>query len=150
MYSSLDIAKYIIYHCNCIDRPITNSKLNSLLYFVQGLYLSIYNKPCFSEEIMLCDFGICIQNVYDEYKIFGNNIIYRINNDNFDYILDVDKEFIDMIINTLSKYSSTSLYHMLITSLDRIPLIINRPIRINKYDLRENFVNKYITKGEGL
>lgn len=68
---------------------------------------------------MLCDFGICIQNVYDEYKIFGNNIIYRINNDNFDYILDVDKEFIDMIINTLSKYSSTSLYHMLITSLNR-------------------------------
>lgn len=150
MYSSLDIAKYIIYHCNCIDRPITNSKLNSLLYFVQGLYLSIYNKPCFSEEIMLCDFGICIQNVYDEYKIFGNNIIYRINNDNFDYILEVDKEFIDMIINILSEYSSTSLYHMLITSLDRIPSMINRPIRINKYDLKENFVNKYIMKGEGL
>ena len=144
MYSSLDIAKYIIYHCNCIDRPITNSKLNSLLYFIQGLYLSIYNKPCFIEEIILYDFGICIQNVYDEYKIFGNNIIYRINNDNFDYILDVDKEFIDMIINTLSEYSSTSLYRMLITSLDRIPLIISKSIRINKYDLRENFVNKYI------
>ena len=91
MYSSLDIAKYIIYYCNIINKPVTNIKLQNLLYFIQGLYLAIYNQPYFREEIMLCDFGICIQNVYDEYKIFGNNIIYRVDNSGFGNILDIDK-----------------------------------------------------------
>lgn len=147
MYSSMNVAKYVIYYCNHIDKPITNIKLQNLLYFIQGLYLAIYNKSCFEEDIMLCEFGIYIPIVYNEYKIFGNNLIYRVENKDLYNILDNDKKFINMIVDVLSNYSSTYLLNMSMKSLSRKFFSTINPIRINKYDMKENFINKYIMKG---
>lgn len=86
--------------------------------------------------------------VYNEYKIFGNNLIYRVENKDLYNILDSDKKFINMIVDVLSNYSSTYLLNMSIKSLNRKFFSTINPIRINKYDMKENFINKYIVKGE--
>ncbi len=38
MYNALDVAKYIITYCKKNQKPISNLKLQKLLYFVQSQF----------------------------------------------------------------------------------------------------------------
>ena len=51
MYRALDVAEYVIRKANAIDDPISNLKLQKILYFIQAEFLITKNRPCFREEI---------------------------------------------------------------------------------------------------
>lgn len=82
-YSALDIARYIINYSIDIGKPVSNLKLQKLLYFVQGNFLRILKKPCFYENIEAWKYGPVVPNVYSEFKMYGSNDIPKILNYNY-------------------------------------------------------------------
>lgn len=75
MYSALDIANYIIEFSKKIGAPVSNLKLQKLLYYVQAAFLVECNKKCFREKILAWNYGPVVKEVYDYYKGYGRENI---------------------------------------------------------------------------
>lgn len=71
-YSALEVAKYVINHEHNEDRPITNLRLQKLLYFVQAKVLVETGEPCFEDEMEAWEYGPVVPIVYEAYKKYGN------------------------------------------------------------------------------
>ena len=57
IYNALDIARYIINYSIDNSYPVSNLKLQKLLYYVQANFLVNKNKQCFYQEILNWDYG---------------------------------------------------------------------------------------------
>lgn len=53
------------------DKQMTQMKLNKLVYFAQGWYLAINDKPLFDEDVQAWQHGPVIPSLYHEFKHFG-------------------------------------------------------------------------------
>lgn len=101
-YAAIDIARYVINYSWEIDAPMSNLKLQKILYLIQGNFLRIFNKPCFFDEIEAWKFGPVVPNVYSEFKRYGSNYINKI-----DYFYEfypnklepIKKKYVDNIDN---------------------------------------------------
>lgn len=80
MYSASDIAKMIINWCSFYKIPITNLKLQKLLYFVQGEFLKTRNARLISDDFYAWQLGPVVPNVYYEYAIYSSSQIPSIQN----------------------------------------------------------------------
>lgn len=65
-YSAVTIAMYILRKCTLQNKPLTNIKLQKMLFMIQKEYLKCYNL-CFYENIEAWDFGPCVPKVYYRY-----------------------------------------------------------------------------------
>ncbi|NET61813.1 MAG: DUF4065 domain-containing protein [Symploca sp. SIO2E6] len=74
MMECLDIAKLFIVQASQdgLSRDMTNMKVNKLLYYLQCLYLALYEEPLFEDEIQAWVHGPVCPPVYTEYKEFKN------------------------------------------------------------------------------
>lgn len=70
-----DIAKYIISRFQDSEEPITNMKIQKLLYYVQGWHLGLYNIPAFTQELQAWVHGPVQHDVYREYQEYSWNPI---------------------------------------------------------------------------
>lgn len=109
MYSALTIAQYIIKHELDKDRPVTNLRLQKLLYFIQGSFYTLFNKECFYDKIEAWDYGPAIPSIHFEYSVFGSCTIFDFNKEDIEKISDYHKECINLILDICSKYSTKSL-----------------------------------------
>lgn len=87
MYSACDIASWFIYKTNAeikenvadnddfeVYEGITHLKLQKLLYYAQGVSLSMRNgQKLFDEKILAWEHGPVVKEVYDVYKNNGRN-----------------------------------------------------------------------------
>lgn len=90
MYKAISVAKYIINYSNSIDSPISNLKLQKLLYYVQAAFLVEDNKKCFDDEIVAWAFGPVVPEVYQAYRVCGRKSIPQQENEKEAY-LDLNK-----------------------------------------------------------
>ena len=121
VFRALDIADFYISLANDIpDNQIDNLKLNKLLFFAQGWYLSKFNRPLFSDEIQAWDLGPVVPDVYHIFKCCGGNDIEepyeefdenRLNGDEISLLIDVYNEY--------GKYTGWALKNM--THLEGTP-----------------------------
>ena len=65
--SAHDIAKFIIQKS---QTPISNLKLQKLLYYAQGWHLGIYEEPIFTEQIQAWIHGPVVPAVFQTYREF--------------------------------------------------------------------------------
>jgi len=72
---SLDVAKYILAHFDSVGSPITNLKLQKLVYYSQAWALAIHDEPLFTEEIEAWVHGPVTPSVFKEYREFRWNPI---------------------------------------------------------------------------
>lgn len=125
MYKAIDVARHIINYLNNSGKTVSNLKLQKLLYFVQGFYLALLDKPCFDDVIEAWDFGPVVPNVYREFKRFGSNsiptvkLVYDFGGDlptRSEYVdvitEELDLHLINQIVDTLSQYSASALVDM--------------------------------------
>ena len=68
-----DVAKFFIGYAteqakNGQGEPMTNLRLQQLLYLAQGWHLARYGKPLFEEEIKAWPCGPVVPEVYEAYK----------------------------------------------------------------------------------
>lgn len=90
MYKAISVAKYIINYSNSIDSPISNLKLQKLLYYVQAAFLVEDDKKCFDDEIVAWAFGPVVPEVYQVYRVFGRKNIPQ-QEDEKEAYLDLEK-----------------------------------------------------------
>jgi len=75
MYKPLDIAAYIVRLSEKIGEPITNMKLQKLIYYVFAWYAVEKGEKLFDEPILAWKYGPVITSVYEVYKDFGADVI---------------------------------------------------------------------------
>ena len=68
MLTCFDIAKYFVWLSNQTGLPVSNLKLQKLVYYAQGVYLALCKKPLFSEEIQAWDLGPVTPPLYRHYR----------------------------------------------------------------------------------
>ncbi len=74
-YSALEIAQYIITRCFDLNQPVSNLKLQKLLYF---LWIEFYKKTgrwIFSDNICAWQLGPVVPEVYYEYCSYAGSPI---------------------------------------------------------------------------
>lgn len=81
-YSVNDIALWLINRDNSeTDKkdpePLGLLKLNKLLYYCQGAYLAIFDKPLFDAVIQAWEFGPVVPKVYKAFKGIEPKEIYK-------------------------------------------------------------------------
>lgn len=109
MYSALEVANFIVKYSNDKNMPISNLKLQKLMYFVQAEFLVETGKPCFSEEIEAWDFGPVVPVVYRKYRVYGSANIPYFSMSLFSIISSTDRERIIEMIKQCARYSASKL-----------------------------------------
>lgn len=69
------VADYIIHFSHEHGDPITNLKLQKLLYYAQAWYLALYDKPLFDDDFEAWVHGPVLPKIYRKYKQFAWNPI---------------------------------------------------------------------------
>ena len=77
MLSCFDVANYFL---SLVDEDcgdlMSNLKLQKLLYYAQGLWLSIKGQPLFNENLEAWAYGPVVPEVYHQYKHFGHQPLF--------------------------------------------------------------------------
>ena len=66
-----DVGRYFLYLANQERKPITNKKLQKLVYYAQAWSLVLNNKKLFSDPIEAWVHGPAVRSLYVRYKKFG-------------------------------------------------------------------------------
>lgn len=110
MYSALDVAKYIVDYTYDHGNPVSNLRLQKILYFVQAEFLVSKGRPCFQEKILAWNLGPVVREVYHEYRIFGSASIASTGTENQEYNISTsDRETINGMVDQCDQYSTPQL-----------------------------------------
>jgi uncharacterized phage-associated protein len=95
---ALQVAEYFIDKANQERKPITNKKLQKLVYYAQAWSLVLKNKKLFDEKIEAWVHGPAIKSLYVEYKKFGFNLIEKkADNASLKNLSSADKKLLDEV-----------------------------------------------------
>ena len=68
-----DVADYFLF---LVDDPsgdnLSNLKLQKLVYYAQGFYLAIHDRPLFDDAICAWEHGPVVPSLYRRYKKYGS------------------------------------------------------------------------------
>ncbi len=105
-YDALEVAKYIIAVCTLRQKPISNLKLQNVLYFVWIDFYKKTGRKLFFDNICAWQFGPVVPIVYYEYCPYAGRSITRYESAQIE---NCDEEIIDEI---LERYMDASAYEL--------------------------------------
>lgn len=112
-YDVNEIAKKIIAKVD-IDAGdvITNLKLQKLLYYVQGFYLAVFDKPLYDDEIEAWMYGPVVPSVYDYYASQGKSPLY--NDDSYTPIslAEEEEDLFNQVYDAYGQFSAVKLMNL--------------------------------------
>lgn len=117
VYRAIDIAKYIINKSIDNAHPVSNLKLQKLLYYVQAASLVEQGKEMFQDELIAWMYGPVAEDVYDEYKF---NSRYNIT-EKEDIAVKIDDKSKALIDKVLEKKSDFSAYELANKTHEELP-----------------------------
>lgn len=109
MYSAQDVVNFVLQTHRSFGCSVNNFKLQQILYFVQANFLTMHNRPCFSDNIEAWDIGPVVPSVYERYKCYGSDAIPKEEYSNAPEISYVDRYLIEGIVTTCMNYSAEEL-----------------------------------------
>jgi uncharacterized phage-associated protein len=121
-YPSSVIASWFVNQSILEDVQLTPMKLQKLVYFAHGLFLSETGDPLIAESVQAWQYGPVISGIYHQYKFIGNKDIKS--HPLFDWLLKdtvldeanrVDSEtegYLRLIWDTLKPYSAIELSNL--------------------------------------
>jgi uncharacterized phage-associated protein len=101
--SALTVADYFLYKANKEKKPLTNKKLQKLVYYAQAWSLVLNNKKLFSEPIEAWVHGPAVRSLYGQYKSFGFNPIIKNVEESSLKVSVKDKELLDQVWDIYGK-----------------------------------------------
>lgn len=116
-----ELARYIIRHFQEAGDPITNLKLQKLLYYVQGWTLALLNRPAFADDMQSWVHGPVQPSVYGNYKAYRWNAIVGEVED-----AQLDPQFEGLVLEVLRIYGVDSAYELELRTHSEAPWIIAR------------------------
>ncbi|WP_072684032.1 Panacea domain-containing protein [Holdemania sp. Marseille-P2844] len=153
-----DVARYIINYCNDSNIPVSNLKLQKLLYFVQGVSFAAFGEACFTSEFEAWSFGPVMPEVYHEFKVFGSNSIPKVETyydftDPHDIVKTFDESVLDsntkllveLVVKMFKNYSSTKLVSMTHAQAPWADVYEpdQKSIKITNESIKKYFQNQY-------
>ena len=117
MISAKILAKYLMHLMQEIqgeDYDVTSMKLQKLLYYCQGYSLALTGKPIFADFIEAWTHGPVVDDVYQEYKKYRDNIIPVAEINEFNEIDETTKSIAKMVVDEkkwLSGYALSDATH---------------------------------------
>lgn len=115
-YSSMSVANYIVNSAIDKEKPVSNLKLQKLLYYVQAASLVENNVPMFDDDISAWKYGPVVETVYHAFKHFVGAPIDECNSANIEYLDDtdsvdelisgIDKKMIDKVVKSYEEYAA--------------------------------------------
>lgn len=116
-HTALQVAKWFLaYNRNAMNDEgadyISNLKLQKLLYYAQGSFLAVKDKPLFTDEIVAWQHGPVVENIYHEYKANGANGIRFDEDFDFSQFTDEENELLSEVYDTFGQYSAWKLRNM--------------------------------------
>lgn len=95
-YSAMDIAKYIVTSCYNLNKPVSNLKLQKMLYYLWVDFYKLTERKLFLDNICAWQLGPVVPEVYYEFCSYAGNPIRLI----YSVATSVeDKEKLDKIID---------------------------------------------------
>ncbi|MCI7126190.1 MAG: DUF4065 domain-containing protein [Agathobaculum sp.] len=112
MYTAKQVARYIINKCSVEENPVSNLKLQKLLYFVWVEYRKSAHARLFNDKIFAWQFGPVVPEVYYDYCAYGGmDIDVRYNGDEIG-IAEEDAAVLDASLAKYRNYSVSRLVDM--------------------------------------
>ncbi|MCH5271593.1 MAG: DUF4065 domain-containing protein [Lachnospiraceae bacterium] len=105
-YSALEVARYIISRCASLNRPISNLKLQKVLYFVWVDFYRKTGRMLFDDNICAWQLGPVVPEVYYEYCSYAGTPIFLLYTTT---IAPRDREMLDDIISDYLPISANEL-----------------------------------------
>lgn len=115
MISALDIAIYVIGKYWKVGQPITNLKLQKIMYYIQGYSFRLLRGELYSEKIYRWPYGPVVPEVYFYFNEYRNNSLPEPSYDQFQDAIDAIKsdkialEIIDRIIEASYSLSAAQM-----------------------------------------
>ena len=110
MLSAFDVAEYFLTIAERQDKePITNLKLQKLLYYAQGFHLAMFGKPLFKEAIERWTYGPVVPEVYHAYKTYGSGTIEYPPEVDFSKFEEETREFLEEVYAARGQYTAWAL-----------------------------------------
>lgn len=100
---ALDVGRYFIYLANQENKPITNKKLQKLVYYSQAWSLVLNKKKLIKEPIEAWVHGPAVRSLYVKYKKFGFSPIQEVVKPDSIKISSKTKELLDEIWKVYGK-----------------------------------------------
>ncbi len=166
-YKALQVSQHIINYSIENGIPITNLKLQKLLYYTQAAFLLEYDEPCFEEEIEHWRHGPVVSKVYSEYKRYIDKNISDTQTECLDMYIDANaniavrritydvesfyEEDIDLINNIIDSYRNIEPWELVDKTHQEDPwintstneVITNESIREYFYTNRDRIYGDY-------
>ncbi len=102
----------ISYIFECVEE-ITPLALQKMLYYVQGIYMALFEEELFEEECLAWAHGPVFRKVYDVFKNFRYNPIddirFSMFQNRFHELSDTEKKVIDLVVESFGVYSGKTL-----------------------------------------
>ena len=112
-YDVYKIANSLLRLADDQDDPMTNMKLQKMLYYEQGYHLVYFGTPLFDEEIEAWLYGPVVPSVYNKYKKHGHRQIdYDKRIPEVDFQDDKEYAMYIKVYNVFSIYSAIGLMNM--------------------------------------
>lgn len=150
MYSARDIAKWFLIKDRSENKEleISNLKLQKLLYYAQGVYLAITNKPLFSDEIVAWQHGPVVKNIYYDFCENGRDVIdYNPEEEDIDIIKKIEydenaRDTLEFVAEEFGQYTGWKLREM--THQEKPWLSTRNNCVINNDIIKDYFVSEVI------
>lgn len=117
-HTAKDVAKWVLqYNQTEMEQaieaiePISNLKLQKLLYYLQGVFLGLTDQVLFSDKILAWAHGPVVEEVYQEYRRFGAAGITRIEEPEETYT-EEEKYLMAQVLDEFGQYSAWGLRNM--------------------------------------
>lgn len=112
MNKSLDVAAYLVKLSNEIGEPLTNMKLQKLLYYAYAWYAVEKNAPLFEDKIFAWKYGPVVEPVYESYRVYGADVIKEIKGGDPEKLDSDTKLLIEDIFNVYGNKTAIELVNL--------------------------------------
>ncbi len=112
--NALAIANFFIRKSLKENKPITQIKLQKLLYFAHGFYLVLNETPLVIEQIEAWHYGPVIPSIYHKFKKWKNQHIKEVSIFQYEnaIIKEEDINFLDLVWHKFSHYTASQLVEL--------------------------------------
>lgn len=117
MHTALQVAQWFLAHNRIATADegaeyISNLKLQKLLYYAQGCFLAVTDRPLFSDSIVAWQHGPVVESVYHQYKCNGANGIPFEDDFDFSKFTAEENDLLEEVYDTFGQYSAWKLRNM--------------------------------------
>ena len=118
MLKADDVADFFICLGNAENEdPMTNLRINKLMYFAQGWHLQRFGTPLFPDKIIAWKYGPVVESIYRKYHSYGKNIITECS-PSFN-ISSIPSDKIQLLLDVYNKYRACSTSRLVEKSHER-------------------------------